>query len=610
MHVADAFATAKSYMLVFVVGYKSKWHMVNHKGIVMMPRKKLPIGVDNFKEIVDGNYYFIDKTLMIKEIIDRQSKVFLLPRPRRFGKSLNMQMLQCFFEKPVARIYNPEGASLSYLFQDKLVWQHEALRELQGKYPVIFLTFKDVKPRTWQECYEKLIDAIISEYSAHRYLLQSDALRDDEKNFYQSILTKKASKNDVESSLKRLSEYLQRHYKANVIILIDEYDAPIHAGYLNNFYNDVADFIRNFFGAALKGNDALAFSVITGILRAAKEGIFSGLNNLAVYSILDEPFADQFGFTQQEVEKFLADYEMSDQLPIVREWYNGYTTCKRDSSAQLVALYNPWSLLNFIDRDGKTGAYWVNTSDNGLIKKQLLHAGSAVQKELELLLTDRVCVERRVSEGLILPGIESNEAAIWSLWIFGGYLTATHIEVDGFYYRCSLKIPNREIKQLYQELLRDIVTAVPGIHFDEVLEALVAGDVELFQELFTRFFVNIASFYDIPVDEAERSYHLFILGMLTPLSKRYHIRSNRESGHGRYDIMLEPYNKELQGIIIEFKKISLVKKELLDVVADHALNQIKEKNYAAELRARGIKNILAYGIAVDGKQVLLKAEFL
>ena len=349
---------------------------VSVKNIAESARKRMPVGIDDYKEVVDGNYYLVDKTLLIKELIDRGSKVFLLPRPRRFGKSLNMSMLQCFFEKPISRPYNIKAEPLAYLFLDKHIWQHESVKILQGTKPVISLTFKDIKPNSWDECYEKLVNAISEEYKCHRYLLDSSVLIEQEKSVFNKIIDKTASKIEYENSLKILSEYLQRHYSTKVTVLIDEYDAPIHAGYLKGFYQDVVNFLRNFFSGVLKGNSALDRGIITGILRTAKEGIFSGLNNLAVFSLLNEPFADKFGFTQQEVTTMLTAYDMAQHADAVREWYDGYITRKTDPKTTLpVNLYNPWSLINFVDSNVDNNAefntYWGNTSDHGLIKKCL-----------------------------------------------------------------------------------------------------------------------------------------------------------------------------------------------------------------------------------------------
>lgn len=572
-------------------------------------KKCLPIGIDNFKEIIDGNYYLVDKTLLIKELIDQGNKVTLFPRPRRFGKTLNMRMIQCFFEFPISRSYNQQAEPLEYLFRDKLIWADENVRKLQGKFPVIFISFKDVKQASWAASYEKIIEIIVSEYGCHRYLLESNVLSIEEKKDFHNILAKQASQSLYENSLKNLSIYLQRHYQAKVVVLVDEYDAPIHAAYLNKFYQDAVGFMRGLFCGVFKDNHSLERGVITGILRTAKEGIFSGLNNLDVYSILDEFYGDKFGFTQQEVATLLADYDLSENGDAVREWYNGYLANKMDpETLQPINLYNPWSLLNYANRK-VLAAYWANTSDNALVKTLLTRVSGATHKELQSLLTNQT-VTRKISDGFIFPGMEQNETAIWSLLVFSGYLTSAKTSILGQWYTCNLKIPNREIQGLYENLIQEIFIPVKGERIDVILRALVTGDVLTFHELFITFFANMMSFYDIPDDEAERSYHLFVLGMLTPLGETHEIRSNRESGQGRYDIMLVPHDRTKLGIIIEFKKVSVFRKETLESAADLALEQIYEKNYTAELKALEINNILAYGISVHGKQVLVKSEVI
>lgn len=597
------------------------------KKVVEIIKKRMPIGINDYKEVVDGYYYLIDKTLLIKELIDRGSKVFLFPRPRRFGKSLNMSMLQCFFEHPISRPHNIKAEPLAYLFHDKQVWQHESIRILQGTKPVISLTFKDIKPRSWDECYEKLVNAIAEEYASHSYLLDGLLMSNVQKSAFNKIVNKTASKTDYEHSLKNLSEYLQRHYQVKVTVLIDEYDAPIHAGYLNNFYTDVVNFLRNMFSAVFKDNSALDRGIITGILRTAKEGIFSGLNNLVVFSLLNEPFADKFGFTEQEVTTMLATYEMAQHGDAVHEWYDGYITRKIDpTTKQPVNLYNPWSLINFVDSNVDNNAefntYWGNTSDHSLIKKMLTSVSANTLNELKLMLSNKIS-KQTIDEGMIFPGMERNATAIWSLLLFSGYLTSVKTIVLGTW-SCELKIPNREIHCLFEKLMQEICAFGGNENFETMLQALINGDVEIFSELFITFFVSMMSLYDIPDNEAERGYHLFVLGILTPLATTYEIRSNRESGSGRYDILLSPLDQANQGVIIEFKKIKIEltpmgnrkkltpkkQAEALSTAANLALTQIREKNYATELRARGVKNILAYGIAIDGKNVLIKAETL
>ncbi|MBM3886918.1 AAA family ATPase, partial [Candidatus Dependentiae bacterium] len=405
-----------------------------------MTKKPLPIGIDNFKKIVDGNYYLIDKTLLIKDLVTRGSAVYLLPRPRRFGKTLNLHMLQCFFEKPLPRLHNPKGDSLAYLFEDKLVWQHEDLRALQGKFPIIALSFKDIKPLDWETCMRQCADVVAQEYQVHRYLLEDNVLSREEKAEFEAVMTKTGDFVAIQSSLSNLSRYLQRYHGVNVIILIDEYDAPIHAGYLYGFYDKIVSFMRTFFSSAFKGNHALERGIITGILRTAKEGIFSGPNNLDVYSNLDRFVADKFGFTQEEVDALLAYYRMTDQRDEIRKWYDGYRVPGTD-----LALYNPWSVLNCVQKEGVIAPYWANTSSHDLIKKQLTKVPAKILRELDLILQGNTEQRYPVSEGMVFPNMERTESAVWSLLVFSGYLTVSSIKFGNVDFLCTLNVPNQEL---------------------------------------------------------------------------------------------------------------------------------------------------------------------
>lgn len=571
-------------------------------------KKRLPIGIDNFKEIVDGNYYFIDKTLLIKELLDRGSKITLLPRPRRFGKTLNMHMIQCFFELPISRPYNLKAEPLTYLFRDKNIWTDEHAKSLQGTLPTIALTLKGIKATSWGECYTKIIDLIAAEYYAHHYLLEGNALSPAEKITFLAVENKQASQPDYENSLKYLSIYLQRHHQTKVLVLVDEYDAPIHAGYLNKFYQDATGFIRSLFEAVFKDNHALELGIITGILRTAKEGIFSGLNNLVVHSLLDEPFSDKFGFTQQEVSSLLATYDLSMHADDVKKWYDGYIINNVDGTTkQPINLYNPWALINFVANNARLVSYWANTSDNALIKKLLTTAPSSMQEQFELLLSGKE-IELSISDGFVFPGIEKNEAAIWSLFLSSGYLTAAKSSVFGQWYTCKLKIPNMEIQQLFQDLTKEIFSESGTKQATDLLKALVSGDGKLFGLLLQHYIKETISYFDMPSTDIERSYHMLILGMLVHLKDSHQICSNRESGYGRYDVMIIPKDPSKLGIILEFKRTIEEFGETLENSAAAALVQIHEKSYATEMQARGIKHIIAYGVGLHGKQVLVKSE--
>lgn len=553
--------------------------------------KKLSLGISDFKKLVEGNYYYVDKTLFIKELVDSSGEVILIPRPRRFGKTLNLSMLHYFFEKTTS---NTEA-----LFVNTAIWQQEDYKKFQGKYPVIFLTFKDVKEDNWEFAYKRMISAIAKEFERH-FNAVKDHLTERQLNKYKAILDEQADQAAYHESLFLLTELLNKTYNEKVIILLDEYDAPIHSGYNSGYYDKSTAFMRSLLTSVLKDNKYLERGILTGILRTAKEGIFSGLNNLRVCSLLSTEFQDKFGFTQQEVTKLFQDYNLAAHLNAIQQWYNGYTFGTE-------TIYNPWSLLMCIVEKGKLQPYWVNTSDNKIIKKLLTLSDIGVKTDLEVLLAGNT-VTKVIDEAIIFPGIEHNDQALWSLFLFTGYLTFTSCNLDRKLY-CNLKIPNEEIKILYENFIQDIIQGLlKTTKVTTFLQALITGDVQAFSTLLQEFVINSMSFYDLPSNEPEKSYHLFVLGLLVYLADTYQVKSNRESGLGRYDIMLIPHDKNKHGILMEFKKVSADGKETLEIAAQRALEQIKNKHYAQELTSLGIKQAKAFGIAFQGKQVLVLNE--
>jgi len=551
--------------------------------------KRLPIGVTNFKKLIEEDYYYVDKTLLIKELLDKGNAVTLLPRPRRFGKTINLSMLNYFFS-------NTELAK--HLFTSTAIAQHPAIMAHQGKYPVIFISFKDIKVSTWPNAYEKIQGLIKAEFDRLRQGLEHVMTKAEQLDF-DDVIARIASKDTFEKSLQALSTLLHRYYQKRVIILLDEYDAPIHAAFTNGYYKEMVEFIRNLFSAALKDNDALEFSVMTGILRTAKEGIFSGLNNLKVYTVLQEPCSTYFGFTQQEVDACLADYSLTDKSHAIKEWYNGYQFAG-------TTIYNPWSILNCVQEHGELVPYWVNTSDNEMIKRLLIRSSIHVQTQLEQLLYDKP-VEQPLEEAFVVPDMESNETIVWSLLVFSGYLTTLQRKRVGDEYRYDLAIPNKEVRTTYKKFLTEVLSQPLKTTTLHVLyEALSTGNGSSFEEILQEYFLNSISAFDLPDNEPEKSYHLFVLGLLVTLQDTYEIVSNRESGYGRYDIMLIPKDISKRGLIIEFKRT--LPKETLETAAVKALEQIHTKQYAQELKKRGIHTITAFGIAFKGKQVLLKQE--
>lgn len=551
--------------------------------------KKIPIGISDFKKIIEGDYYYVDKTLLIKELQESSGEVILIPRPRRFGKTLNLSMLKYFFEKT--------EVDTSVLFTNTEIWQHEEYKKLQGILPVIFLTFKDIKEDNWENAQAKLKAIISEQFKYHLPKLEKNLSQYDLSE-YKALITMSADEVVFHRSLFFLSKLLYEAYNEKVLILIDEYDAPIHAGYGHGYYKEITQFMRSLLTSVLKDNSYLYRGVLTGILRTAKEGIFSGLNNLKVYSLLNTTFQDKFGFTQQEVVHLVSDCDLSAILSEVQQWYNGYTFGS-------IKLYNPWSLLMCMSERGAIQPYWVNTSDNHLIKKLLTLSDVEIKSDFELLLSGQA-ITKMVDETVIFPNIENNAQAFWSLLLFTGYLTYSSYKLELGKTYCNLIIPNEEIKLLYESFIQEIVNEMlKSPKATLFLKSLVSGDVKIFAALLHEFVLNSISVYDLPSNEPEKSYHLFVLGLLVTLAAMYQVKSNRESGYGRYDIMLIPYDKNKFAFIIEFKKASEYEHETLEAAAKRALEQITTKEYAAELRALGIKKIKALGISFQGKNILV-----
>lgn len=553
--------------------------------------KELPIGLSDYKELIDGNYYYVDKTLCVKEL-QHAGKVVLIPRPRRFGKTLNLSMLRYFYEKT--------NQDTSYLFQNKKIWQEDRYKVLQGQYPVIFITFKDVKEDNWEKAYQKITDIIRDEFMRHSYLRKD--LSEWELKQFDAILSKTATQAEWERALLLLSALLKENFNKKVIILIDEYDAPIHAAYIHNYYATLISFMRSILSSAFKDNDInLERGVMTGILRTAKEGIFSGLNNLDVCSLNGLFFTDTFGFTEPEVKLLLKNQKLSTIFESIRDWYDGYTFGQ-------TKIYNPWSVIQCAYNRGLLKTYWLNTSDNALIKRTLTRANAELKSELELLITGHTII-KEVEEGILIPNIENNDNAIWSLLLFSGYLTYSHLEWKEAKAISTLKIPNNEVKVLYADMVRDALSAtLTTSKVKQLLQALIEPDAETFQDLLQEFMINSISSFDLSADEPEKSYHVFILGLLVQFSDQFQVKSNRESGYGRYDIMLIPRIQTLPGIVLEFKKVFTRRGETLENAANNALEQIKNKNYSAQLKDHGVIHINLFGIAFEGKKVMIAAQ--
>ena len=560
-----------------------------------MLMKRLPIGISDFETIITENYYFVDKSLFIKEIIDNKAMVTLLPRPRRFGKTLNLSMVKYFFEK------HPDIESKKNLFDNLNINKHKDIMKLQGKSPVIFLTFKDVKELTWKSCFYGIRTQISAEYKRHKYILNSDVLDLEEKNKFKNIISEKEDVDLFAGSLLQLSKHLYDYHKQKIVLLIDEYDTPIQAGYIYKYYDKVVAFMRTFLSGALKDNINLDFSVITGILRVAKESIFSGLNNLEVMTLLDKNYSDKFGFTQLEIEDLLKTYAKEDFTKIIKEaqdWYNGYNFGENQ-------IYNPWSILNFAKRKS-LAPYWVNTSSNDVIKQLVRSGNQYFRKNLQDLIEGK-SIDKHVNDNIVFQDINKKLDTLWSFLLFSGYLTYSNKRIVGEHVFCDIRIPNKEIKYVFKDIIMGWLEE--GLNLGDyqlMLQNLVNGNIEEFRLYFTDIVVKSVSYFDKDRNDPEMFYHALVLGMLVSLSQTHMIKSNRESGFGRYDVMVIPRDKNKIGIIIEFKKMTKTVDNNLEHAIENALKQIEDRQYETEMRDLGIENIIKLAIAFEGKEVLVK----
>lgn len=547
--------------------------------------KSLPIGVSDFKLATTG-YYYVDKTLMIRDFLDKKPMVSLFTRPRRFGKTLNMDMLRVFFEKT--------NEDTSVYFKDKQIWQcGDYYTKHQGQYPVIFLTFKDVKSMTWEETFQKIRRLISLEFIRHNELETSSVLTAYEKGQYHLLAKDSGDEVDCQMGLQLLSLLLHKHYGRECIIIIDEYDTPIQQGHTCNFYPEIVNFMRNFFSGGLKDNPHLAFGFLTGILRVAKESIFSGMNNLKTYSILDDGYSSYFGFTEKEVKDMLQYYGKDDKYNELSEWYDGYRFGNTE-------IFNPWSVINYISDNCFPKAFWQSTGSNEIIGEIIQTATPEITKDLYKLLCGEK-IAAYIDTGVIYPEVQNNPYSIYSFLLVAGYLKVANIypQSDGNF-MCDVAIPNKEITFVYEkEVLNRTNQNSLAI---SISQAIFSKDTQKLQSLLEDFMVkNISS-----IDGAnEGFYHGMMLGLCAILGNRYKIRSNRESGLGRFDIQLMPLAKGMPGFIFEFKH---TKDEHTDLsaLADSALQQIEAKKYDTELRDNGVNLIISIGIAFRGKSAVVR----
>lgn len=547
--------------------------------------KSLPIGVSDFKLATTG-YYYVDKTLMIRDFLDKKPMVSLFTRPRRFGKTLNMDMLRVFFEKT--------NEDTSVYFKDKQIWQcGDYYTKHQGQYPVIFLTFKDVKSMTWEETFQKIRRLISLEFIRHNELETSSVLTAYEKEQYHLLAGDSGDEVDCQMGLQLLSLLLHKHCGRECIIIIDEYDTPIQQGHTCNFYPEIVNFMRNFFSGGLKDNPHLAFGFLTGILRVAKESIFSGMNNLKTYSILDDGYSSYFGFTEKEVKDMLRYYGKDDKYNELSEWYDGYRFGNTE-------IFNPWSVINYISDNCFPKAFWQSTGSNEIIGEIIQTATPEITKDLYKLLCGEK-IAAYIDTGVIYPEVQNNPYSIYSFLLVAGYLKVANIypQSDGNF-MCDVAIPNKEITFVYEkEVLNRTNQNSLAI---SISQAIFSKDTQKLQSLLEDFMVKSISSID---GANEGFYHGMMLGLCAILGNRYKIRSNRESGLGRFDIQLMPLTKGMPGFIFEFKH---TKDEHADLsaLADSALQQIEAKKYDTELRDNGVNSIISIGIAFRGKSAVVR----
>ncbi len=552
--------------------------------------KGIGIGESDFKGLRIRDNYYIDKTMYIKDIIDNQSRVILVTRPRRFGKTLNMSTLKYYFDctkKDSKELFN--GL--------KIMKQGEQYTSKLGYYPVIYITLKDVQDRNFENMLLNLKSAMIDMYQEHRYLLDSNKIYPEEKQAITDILFARENEVSLRNSIRELSKYLYRYYKKPVILLIDEYDVPLQNAYVEGYYEEAVKFFKIFYGTTFKDNPYLEKTVLTGVSRVAKESIFSGANNFKVFTVLDDEFSDDFGITEEEMNQVIKDFNIQDKKEDIKEWYDGYTI------GHTKGIYNPWSILNYLT-DRKLMPYWVNTSSNDLIKLVLKNS-STIKEKIERLLRDET-IEVPINLETVIVGIENNEDNIWGLMLGTGYLKVEET-VDltkGIY---KVKLPNREIKELFRGIVEGwFRNKVIGNDLNSILKDLITLNIKEFEKKFRVLVKEMFSYMDVGENTAENFYHAFVLGMLVGLKDTYYVNSNRESGYGRYDIMLEPKDKNGNSFIMEFKVLDDMEEKMIEDTIKNAKKQIEEKGYETNLKEKGYTNITKMVYAFKGKEVKLE----
>jgi len=559
--------------------------------VVLQENLPLPIGISDYR-LASTEYYYIDKTMLIKDFLDERPMVSLFTRPRRFGKTLNMDMLRTFFEK--------SDEDTSIYFRNKKIWTcGKKYRDYQGKYPVIFVSFKDVKCETWQDTYGNIYKLLQKEFERHLELLDSPALNEYNKQKIKDFLAGKADENDCMAAFATLSEMLDKHYGIAPIIIVDEYDTPIQQGYMRGFYDSVIRFMRNLFSGGLKDNKHLSYGFLTGILRVAKESIFSGLNNPKINTILENKYSQYFGFTPDEVKEMARYYKAEDKYDEICAWYDGYRFGKSE-------IFNPWSVINYFSNECEPRAFWQSTGNNEIIGEVLTNADESIYEKLNQLLQGK-SVLTYIDPSVIYPQIKTNPSSVYSFLLVAGYLKITKVEPSfNGDFMCEVALPNKEIAYVYnKEILQKLTDIIPQSTAISIQEAIYSGNSTALQNLLQKLLLESVSNFDTA---HENFYHGLVLGLCVILDNRYEITSNRESGTGRYDIALMPRNGNLPGILIELKAAKDVSAEQLRQLAQEALTQIEEKQYDTIMKSRKIAPIFKYGVAFSGKNVEIAKE--
>ena len=561
--------------------------------------RTLGIGKQDFEKVRKENAFYIDKTKFIREWWESEDDVTLITRPRRFGKTLNMSMLEKFF--------SVQFAGRADLFCGLAIWEDEKYRRLQGTYPVLFISFADVKETTYIQTKKKICRIIKALYNKYDFLLENDLLNESEKNDFLNISVDMED-NEASYSLKALSDYLLRYYKKKVIILLDEYDTPMQEAYVNGYWDELVSFTRSLFNATFKTNPYLERAIMTGITRVSKESIFSDLNNLQVITTTSGKYMDCFGFTEEEVFAAIDEYGLSEKRQEVKKWYDGFTFGKQKD------IYNPWSILNYLDKR-QIGTYWANSSSNSLAGKLIREGSRNVKENFEVLLRGKSIIVE-IDEQIVYDQLDEDESAIWSLLLASGYLKVKNIttyttDFGEWRQEYELELTNFEVGAMFRQMIRKWFSRSAG-GYNDFIKALLLDDVKGMNVYMNKVAMATFSYFDTgksPSEEApERFYHGFVLGLMVEMADRYVLTSNRESGFGRYDVMLEPRRSGDVGIIMEFKVQDRTEEKELSDTANAALKQIKEKEYESVLIEKGIfkEKIRSYGFAFCGKQVLIK----